>query len=137
MMFFQESSEKSEPEKSRDLVLEAIKNAQNDFLDAVEKRENPSSPESKKKCLHSKEVKTETPSNDDDLYRNWNMQPHSPSIPFDKWASRFPMLRLLDDPDEHTQEDIVSKKKEFPDESKDMKKLKVCVVAKVVEYLSS
>lgn len=137
MMFFQEeSSEKPEPEKSRDLVLEAIKNTQKDFLDVVEKRENPSSPESKKKCLQSKEVKTETPNNDDDLYRNWNMQHHAPSIPFDKWASRFPMLRLLDDPDQHIQEDVVSNIKDAPDESKDMKKLKVCVVAKVVEYLS-
>ena len=133
MMFFQEeSSEKSKPENSRDLVLEAIKNAQKDFLDVVEKRENPSSSESKKKCLQSTEVKTETPSNDDDLYRNWNMQHHAPSIPFDKWASRFPMLRLLDDPDQHIQEDI----EDVPDESKDMKKLKLCVVEKVVEYLS-
>lgn len=135
-MFFQESNENPEPEKSRDLVLEAIKNAQNEFLDAVEKRENPSSPESKKKCLQSKEAKTETPSNDDDLYQNWNMQHHAPSIPYDKWAARFPMLRLLDDPDQHKEEGIVSNIENVPDESKDIKKLKVCVVEKVVEYLS-
>jgi hypothetical protein len=109
-MFFDDATVASGD--SRDLVQEAINNAQADLVKSQSTLHNIAfqesisdpcpSPESKKKCV----ITADSSENADDdpllhsfYERDWRMK-KSPPLPIKEWASMFPHLMLLNDDEE-------------------------------------
>ena len=89
-MFFDEATTLS---GSRDLVQEAIGNAQEELTRKAQSLTDCPSPESKKKCLADSK-NSDDPLLDSFYERDWRMK-QSPPLPIKEWSSTFPHLMLL------------------------------------------